>query len=110
MSSTDDCQGETTLLLSEHGRLLVTRDQGEPIREKLMRLLDEHERVTVDLDGVEAYTPSFMDEVLGKCLEAIGPDEFRRRVRPRASSPEVRKLTNLVLSNRSARRSVPTQK
>jgi hypothetical protein len=110
MSSADDFDTETVLLFSEHGRLLLTRDQGEPIREKLMRLLDQHEKVTVDLDGVEAYTPSFMDEVLGKCLEAIGPDQFRRRVRPKASSPEVRKLANLVLSNRSARRSLRAQK
>jgi hypothetical protein len=105
MSSSDECKSETMLVLCAHGRLLVTRDQGEPIREKLLHLLQEHGKVTVDLDGVEAYTPSFMDEVLGKCLEAIGPDDFRRRVKLTASSPEVRKLTNLVLSNRSARAS-----
>jgi hypothetical protein len=110
MSSADDHTSEESLLLGEHGSLLVTRDQGEPIREELMRLLQKHERVTVDLDGVEAYTPSFMDEVLGKCLEAIGTAEFRRRVRLIASSHEVRKLANLVLSNRSARRSLPAQR
>ena len=110
MSSADDCHSETSLLFREHGHLLVTRDQGEPIREKLMRLLQKHQKLTVDLDGVEAYTPSFMDEVLGKCLEAIGAVEFRKRVTLIASSPEVRKLTNLVLSNRSARRSLPAQK
>jgi hypothetical protein len=109
MSSTDDRRRETSLLLSEHGRLLVTRDQGEPIRNLLMDLLQKHEKVTVDLDGVEAYTPSFIDEVLGKCLAAIGSGEFRRRVRLVASSPEVRKLTNLVLSNRSARPASPAQ-
>lgn len=90
------------LRLCEYGNLLLTRDQGEPIRSELMHLLQEHDTVTVAFDDVEAYTPSFMDEVLGKCLAALGSDRFRKSVKLEASSPEVRKLTNLVLSNRAA--------
>ena len=64
--------------------------------------MQAHGEVEVNLDYVEAYTPSFMDEVLGKCLEAIGLEEFRKRVKLVASAPEVRKLVNLILSNRAA--------
>ncbi|HUT88271.1 MAG TPA: STAS-like domain-containing protein [Thermoguttaceae bacterium] len=94
-----------TLHLSEFGTVLVTRDQGEPVRMQLMGLLQTHSEVEVNLDDVEAYTPSFMDEVLGKCLEAIGLEEFRKKVTLVASAPEVRKLVNLILSNRAAARS-----
>jgi hypothetical protein len=104
MPSPSTSSNEALLKLSERGHLLVTRDQGEPLRQELLELLSKHQSVVVDLDGVEAYTPSFIDEVLGKCLAAIGPDQFRRRIKLVSSTPEVRKLTNLVLSNRSAKR------
>jgi hypothetical protein len=68
-----------------------------------MAMLQEHGSVEVVLDGVEAYTPSFVDEVLGKCMVAVGAVEFRHSVRLIASIPEVRKLVNLVLSNRSGK-------
>jgi hypothetical protein len=91
------------LNMSDFGNLLVTRDQGEKVRTRLMRLLQDNPQVNVVLDGVDAYTPSFIDEVLGKCMIAVGTSEFRRAVRLIATTPEVRKLVNLVLSNRSGR-------
>jgi len=89
--------------MSDFGQLLVTRDQGEEVRSRLMQLLQEHGAVEVVLDGVDAYTPSFVDEVLGKCMQAIGTNAFRRSVRLVAEVPDVRKLVNLVLSNRSGK-------
>ncbi len=89
-----------SLKMSDFGQLLVTRDQGEPVRTRLMQLVQEHGYVDVMLDGVEAYTPSFIDEVLGKCILAVGVDNFRTAVHLVATAPEVRKLVNLVLSNR----------
>jgi hypothetical protein len=96
---------EAVLRLRDYGPILVTRDQGEPVRSALLQLLKEHETVFVDLDDVDAYTPSFMDEVLGKCLETVGAAQFRKQVRLTAAQSDVRKLVNLVLSNRSARNS-----
>jgi STAS-like domain of unknown function (DUF4325) len=93
-----------SLKLRRFGNLLLTRDQGEPVREELLELIMIHGQVEVDLDDVEAYTPSFMDEVLGKSLEAIGIDRFRKDVKLVASSIGVRKLVNLVLSNRAVSR------
>ncbi len=87
--------------LRKFGSVLVTRDQGEPIRRELLALLDTTDRVTVLLDGVDAYTPSFMDEVLGKCLEQLGKKAFRERIELNAGLPEVKRLVNLVLSNRA---------
>ncbi len=102
-ADSDRVKTEGRLQLRDYGSLLVTRDQGEPIRQRLLQLLQEHDVVVVDLDHVEAYTPSFVDEVLGKCLQEIGPRQFRSGIKLVASSTEVQKLTNLVLSNRSAR-------
>jgi hypothetical protein len=92
------------LCLRDFGEILVTRDQGESVRQKLLDLLDQFDEVEVNLDGVEAYTPSFMDELLGKSLEVTGASRFKRQVKLVSSHPEIRKLANLVLSNRTASR------
>jgi hypothetical protein len=89
------------LNLSDFGTLLLTRDQGEPIRIRLMELLQQHGAIEINLDNVEVYTPSFMDEVLGKCLNALGSEKFRSSISLHSLSPQVRKLVNLVLSNRA---------
>ena len=89
------------LRFRDYGTLLVTRDQGEPIRAELLQLVSEHQCVHVDLDDVEAYTPSFVDEVLGKSLLALGVEQFRKEIKLKASSAETRKLVNLILSNRA---------
>lgn len=92
----------TAFRVADHGALLVTRDQGAVVREKLLELLRNHgsDPVEVHLDGVETYTPSFMDELLGKTLIEIGQDAFRERVRLVATRNDVKKLANLVLNNR----------
>jgi hypothetical protein len=94
------------LNMRDYGQLLVTRDQGEKVRNHLMHLLHEHEYVEIILDDVDAYTPSFVDEVLGKCMLELGTDKFRKAIRLICQAPEVRKLVNLVLSNRTTRESV----
>lgn len=87
--------------MSDFGNLLVTRDQGEPVRNELLALVDANAVVEIDLDGVEAFTPSFIDEVLGKLLVQIGINRFKSQVQLRCTSADVKKLVNLVLSNRS---------
>ena len=39
-------------IMSDFGDVLVTRDQGEQVRKGLMKLLQEHSCVEVELDGV----------------------------------------------------------
>lgn len=98
--------------VADHGTLLVTRDQGAVVRGELLRVLHGHgsEPVEVHLDGVDTYTPSFMDELLGKTLLEIGRDGFRDRVRLVATRNDVQKLANLVLNNRLASLRVPVEK
>lgn len=95
----------TRLELREIGRTLLTRNQGEKVRAKLMSLLRDFAGVEVVLDGVEAYTPSFVDELLGKAFKDLGRRGFRQRIRLIAATGDVRHLVNLVLSNRAAQAS-----
>jgi hypothetical protein len=87
--------------LRDYGALLLTRDQGEPIRIRLLELLKQYGTIEVNLDDVEVYTPSFMDELLGKCLKSLGSEQFRASISLHSNSQQVKKLVNLVLSNRA---------
>ena len=47
-------------------RALVTRDSGRTVAEAFARHFGSgHAKATIDFDGVEAVTPSFVDEMLG---------------------------------------------
>jgi len=98
---TQNNQPRIPFRLSQFGTTLVTRDQGIPIREQLLVLLNQGKQIEVIFDGVEALTPSFVDEVLGKALVVLGIDRFRNDVTLVAQSQEHRRLANLVLSNRT---------
>ena len=93
------------LKLRDYGKVLLTRDQGEPVRDELLLLVNSYDTVEIDLNGVDAFTPSFIDEALGKCLEEIGAARFRQQVKLVVASIEHRKLVNLVLKNRAANKS-----
>ena len=92
----------TVVRLREFGGILVTRDQGEPIRKTILELVAAGHQVEVVLDGVDSFAPSFMDEVLGKCLQELGHERFRKTIHLVSESEEYRHLTNVVLTNRIA--------
>lgn len=58
------------------------RFSGEAFRKRLMRLLAEHEKIVVDLDGTSGYGSSFLDEAFGGLVfhEGFSRDEVLRRV------------------------------
>lgn len=55
----------------------------------------------LDFREVEAITPSFIDEMLGRLLLSTGVEEFRRRVRLERPNETVHRLVNYVLSHRA---------
>lgn len=50
---------------------------GEEFRESLLEpALDRNEKIIVDLDGLAALPPSFIDESLGVLLRKLGKEKF----------------------------------
>jgi hypothetical protein len=47
---------------------------GELFRQKLEKLMAEHDRVTLDMNGVYGYGPSFLDEAFGILTDTHGKE------------------------------------
>lgn len=80
----------------------ASREQGRIARLWLRGLIDLHQQVTMNLDGVQSLTPSFVDECFGKLLVEMGEDKFRTKLVLQGGSPAVRTLLNKVLRIRLA--------
>jgi hypothetical protein len=60
-------------LVDRFGAVLGGRSLGETIRAEVLEQLSHGENLVVlDLDGVEAVSPSFADEVFGKLQAEVG--------------------------------------
>ncbi len=91
---------ETDVHLKDYGRVLLTRDQGNPIRKALLGLVRGGRHLRILFEGVESVTPSFADEVLGRMLLELGEDEFRCHIALVCGDESTRRLVNAVLANR----------
>lgn len=56
---------------------------GEAFREIVVKLLKDYENVVIDLDGVEGYGSSFLDEAFPQLVtkEGYSPAELHKRLR-----------------------------
>lgn len=66
--------------LLDLGEPMSTRQMGAEARTKLETALSQADTVEVDFGGANGMTPSFADEVFGKLMDSIGPDNFRKRI------------------------------
>ena len=57
-----------TFSFREYGENLGTRPLGKRVREQLMPLLEQDERVVLDFTGVNVVSNSFADEWIAKLL------------------------------------------
>lgn len=83
-------------LAEKHGEVLGGRILGEEIREDVVRMVKAGEAVVIDLDGVQAVSPSFADEIFGKLpLEAGAQVEFVN------VSPQIQAVADMARAGRA---------
>ncbi|MDQ7067545.1 MAG: STAS-like domain-containing protein [Sulfurimonas sp.] len=58
-----------------------SRGAGEIIRKKMKKVLDKNDTVTLDFNGIEQVTQSFIDEFFGIFIRAFGIEYIRGKVR-----------------------------
>lgn len=68
-----------TFRFREVGENLGTRQLGLRVRSHLLPLIEKHDKVVLDFDGVNVVSNSFADECLAKLLLTMPLDELKQR-------------------------------
>ena len=76
-----------TFSFIDYGENLGTRPLGRQVREKLMPLLEQNERVVLDFTGVDVVSNSFADECIAKLLLTMPLAELKARTTFRGLNP-----------------------
>ena len=76
-----------TFSFREYGQNLGTRPLGKRVREQLLPLIEQHERVVLDFTGVDVVSNSFADECIAKLLLEMPLAELKSRTTFRGLNP-----------------------
>lgn len=76
-----------TFSFREYGENLGTRPLGKRVREQLMPLLEQDERVVLDFTGVNVVSNSFADECIAKLLLVMPLAELKAHITFRGLNP-----------------------
>ena len=68
-----------TFSFREFGQNLGTRPLGKRVREQLLPLIEQNERVVLDFTGVDVVSNSFADECIAKLLLEMPLSELKNR-------------------------------
>ncbi|MBR4506328.1 MAG: STAS-like domain-containing protein [Bacteroidales bacterium] len=66
-----------TFNFKDYGENLGTRPLGRQVRERLLPLLEQNERVVLDFTGVDVVSNSFADECIAKLLLSMSLAELK---------------------------------
>ena len=76
-----------TFSFREYGQNLGTRPLGKRVREQLLPLIEQNERVVLDFTGVDVVSNSFADECIAKLLLEMPLTELKSRTTFRGLNP-----------------------
>ena len=68
-----------TFSFREYGQNLGTSPLGKRVREQLLPLIEQNERVVLDFTGVDVVSNSFADECIAKLLLEMPLAELKSR-------------------------------
>jgi hypothetical protein len=74
-----------------------SRGAGEIIRKKMKKELDKKNEVTLDFNGIEQVTQSFIDEFFGIFIRAFGIEYIRGKVRLVNETQGIKDTINFVI-------------
>ena len=76
-----------TFNFKEFGENLGTRPLGKRVREQLLPMIEQNERVVLDFTGVNVVSNSFADECIAKLLLTMPLSELKSRTTFRGLNP-----------------------
>ena len=76
-----------TFSFREYCENLGTRPLGKRVREQLLHVIEQHERVVLDFTGVNVVSNSFADECIAKLLLTMSLADLKSRTTFRGLNP-----------------------
>ena len=76
-----------TFNFKEYGENLGTRPLGKRVREYLLPMIEQNDRVVLDFTGVNVVSNSFADECIAKLLLTMPLSELKSRTTFRGLNP-----------------------
>ncbi|MEQ8333183.1 DUF4325 domain-containing protein [Nisaea sp.] len=97
-----DDNGNITFNINEESDGFGSRSAGEPVRRKLINLVNilESGYVTVDFSEVLLISSSYADEVIGKLFIELGPLDFMNKIQLKNVDSLVKNLIDRAISQR----------
>ena len=84
----------------EYGTDFGTRDMGQKLREKLLSLIKDNEKVVLDFTGVNVVSNSFADECIAKLLLDMPLSNLKQRTTFRGLNPMAERSVLVALQRR----------
>ncbi len=84
----------------EYGTDFGTTDMGMKLREKLLPLIKENDKVVLDFTGVNVVSNSFADECIAKLLLDMPLDELKQHTTFRGLNPMAERSVLVALQRR----------
>lgn len=89
------------LLIKEECLHTGSRQAARPLHRKILALLPDMETpLVLDFSGIEQASSSFLDELLGKLVYELGPDNFSQQIKLINAPELVVKMANVVIHQR----------
>lgn len=82
---------------------LVGRDIGKKTREKIKKLLTEHNHLTIDMENNNSLSPSFLDEAIIMLVIEYGKEDFSKHIRLVNINNSIKNLMNSILHDKLQR-------
>ena len=84
----------------EYGTDFGTRDMGQKLRQKLLSLIKENDKVVLDFTGVNVVSNSFADECIAKLLLEMPLDQLKQHTTFRGLNPLAERSVLVALQRR----------
>jgi len=82
---------------------LVGRDIGKKTREKIKKLLTEHDYLIIDMENNNSISPSFLDEAIIMLVIEYGKEDFSKHIRLENINNAIKNLMNSILHDKLQR-------
>ncbi|MCR5818336.1 MAG: STAS-like domain-containing protein [Prevotella sp.] len=84
----------------QYGTDFGTRDMGQKLRQKLLPLIKDNDKVVLDFTGVNVVSNSFADECIAKLLLEMPLDELKQHTTFRGLNPLAERSVLVALQRR----------